>query len=206
MQQNRPFCRCRRVIVVHSACFVPGDLEKLTLKLVRARDQTRPPCEFGANPFSGSQDIWFTNKLANKKVTNIAKNRTLRFTACSNYLDSVTAMPGFSMWFERALNSGNAAAPADLCRLTVVGNLKWLRPQPNLISLSTQGGQSSPFRCVHAVFLMRTRPGSVWSTQSASSERSAIAQAYVSGQLRSLFPKDTRHNPDYKYERNAVTV
>jgi len=36
--------------------FVPGDLGllhlTLTFKLVRAKDQTRLPCEFGANPFS----------------------------------------------------------------------------------------------------------------------------------------------------------
>jgi len=31
-------------------------------KLVRARDQTRLPCEFDANPFRGSSDIWDTNK------------------------------------------------------------------------------------------------------------------------------------------------
>ena len=46
--------------------FVPGDLDlwslTLTFKLIRARDQTRPSCEFGANPFSGSRDIWCTNK------------------------------------------------------------------------------------------------------------------------------------------------
>jgi len=45
--------------------FVPGDLDlwplTLTFKLVRMRDQSHIPCEFGANPFSGSRDIlyWF---------------------------------------------------------------------------------------------------------------------------------------------------
>jgi len=34
----------------------------LTFKLVRARDQTHLPCEFGTNPFSGSRDISYTNK------------------------------------------------------------------------------------------------------------------------------------------------
>jgi len=34
----------------------------LTIKLVRGRDQTCLPCEFGANPFSSSQDISYTNK------------------------------------------------------------------------------------------------------------------------------------------------
>ena len=57
--------------------FVPGDLWPLTLtfKLVRARHQTLLPSEFGANPFSRSGHIWFTNK---QKVTHNAKNRTLR--------------------------------------------------------------------------------------------------------------------------------
>jgi len=35
---------------------------------------TRLPCEFGANLFSGSRDISYTKK----KVTDSAKNRTLR--------------------------------------------------------------------------------------------------------------------------------
>jgi len=46
----------------------------LTFKLIRARDQTLLPCDFGANPFSGSGDISHTNK----KLTNSAKNRTFR--------------------------------------------------------------------------------------------------------------------------------
>ena len=50
----------------------------LTFKLVAARDQTRLPCEFGANPFSHSRDIWFANKKNKQKVTDSAKNRTLR--------------------------------------------------------------------------------------------------------------------------------
>jgi len=33
----------------------------LTFKLVRARDQTRLPCELGANPFSGSRGVRVTN-------------------------------------------------------------------------------------------------------------------------------------------------
>ena len=41
----------------------------LTFKLVRARDQARLLCEFGANPFSGSRYIWSTDK----KVTHSAK-------------------------------------------------------------------------------------------------------------------------------------
>jgi len=44
----------------------------LIYKLVRARAQTRLPCEFGANPFSGSGDISYTNK----KVTVSAKTET----------------------------------------------------------------------------------------------------------------------------------
>ena len=37
-------------------------LVTLTFDLDQARDQTRLPCEFGANPFSGSRDISYTNK------------------------------------------------------------------------------------------------------------------------------------------------
>jgi len=37
-------------------------LVTLTLKLVQVRDQTHLPCEFGANPFSGSQDISYAKK------------------------------------------------------------------------------------------------------------------------------------------------
>jgi len=42
--------------------FVPGALTfDLDVQLVRARDQTRLPCEFGANLFSGSRDIYIHN-------------------------------------------------------------------------------------------------------------------------------------------------
>jgi len=52
----------------------------LTFKLVQVRDQTRLPCEFGANPFSGSQYISYTNK----KTTDWwrQKQNLLQFTAC----------------------------------------------------------------------------------------------------------------------------
>jgi len=55
-----------------SAVVVPDDLD---LQLVRARNQTRLPCEFGANPFRSSTDISYTNK---KTQTDGAKNRTFR--------------------------------------------------------------------------------------------------------------------------------
>jgi len=42
-------------------CFVPGDLDRLTfdfdLQIRPSEGQTRHPCEFGTNPFSGSRDI-----------------------------------------------------------------------------------------------------------------------------------------------------
>jgi len=48
-------------IVVKKCRFVPDDLGlfslTMTFKLVRTKDQTRLPCEFGANPFSGSRYI-----------------------------------------------------------------------------------------------------------------------------------------------------
>jgi len=46
-------------------------LVTLTFKLVQVRDQTLLPCEFGANPFSGSGNISYTNK---KTQTDGAKN------------------------------------------------------------------------------------------------------------------------------------
>jgi len=54
----------------------------LTFKLIQVRDQTRPPSEFAANAFSGSQGISCTNKKHNEEVTDSPKNRTL--LACSN--------------------------------------------------------------------------------------------------------------------------
>jgi len=63
--------------------FVPGDLDlwplTLTFKLVRARDQTHLPCEFGANPFSVSRDISYANK---KSYRQRQKQDLTQFTAC----------------------------------------------------------------------------------------------------------------------------
>ena len=60
----------------------------MTFKLVQAKDQTCLPCEFGPNPFSGYVDISYTNK----KVTDSAKNRTLRSSLCV----VITTIHGFS--------------------------------------------------------------------------------------------------------------
>ena len=63
--------------------FVPDELNLWSLILTFARDQTRLSCEFGANPFSGSRDTWFTNtKWMKKKVTASAK-KTLRSSLCA---------------------------------------------------------------------------------------------------------------------------
>jgi len=48
----------------------------LDLQTLRARDQSRLPSEFGANPSSGSRDISFIHK--HKTQTDGAKNRTFR--------------------------------------------------------------------------------------------------------------------------------
>jgi len=48
----------------------------MTIKLVRARDQ---PCEFGANPFSGSRDISHTPKTTDWRRQ---KQNLPQFTAC----------------------------------------------------------------------------------------------------------------------------
>ena len=53
------------------------DLDIHTPAVLRARDQTRLPCEFGANPLRGSRDISYTNKQTKKSQT-AQKNRTLR--------------------------------------------------------------------------------------------------------------------------------
>jgi len=66
--------------------FVPGDLDlwplTLTFKLARARDQTRLPCEFGTNTFSGSRDISYTNKNRHRQRQ---KQNLTQFTACGKY-------------------------------------------------------------------------------------------------------------------------
>ena len=68
--------------------FVPGDLDlwplTLTFKFVQAKDQTRLPFELGADPFSGSRDISYTNK---KPRTDGAKNRTFRISLRAVMMD-----------------------------------------------------------------------------------------------------------------------
>ena len=63
MQQTRPFRRCRGVMGTPKPVL---SLVTLTFDLdIQARpneEATRLPCELGANPFSGSRDIWGTNK------------------------------------------------------------------------------------------------------------------------------------------------
>jgi len=51
---------------------VHGDFD-LDLKIPLSKDQTRLLCEFGANPFSSSQNVSYTNK---KPQTDGARNRT----------------------------------------------------------------------------------------------------------------------------------
>jgi len=55
----------------------------LTFKHVQARDQTRLPSEFGANPFSGSRDISYTNKKTRAKgiLPNIDHTQAAEITA-----------------------------------------------------------------------------------------------------------------------------
>jgi len=73
--------------------FVPSDLDllplTLTFKLVRARGQTRLPCEFGANLFSGSRDISYTN--TNTSQTDGAKRRTFCSSLCTVTTSSSSA-------------------------------------------------------------------------------------------------------------------
>jgi len=53
-------------------------LTHLTFKLISARDQTHLPCEFGANPFSGSEI--FHTQTKNHRLT--APKHDLQFIAC----------------------------------------------------------------------------------------------------------------------------
>jgi len=57
---------------------VPDDLDllplTLTFKLVRARDQTRLPCEFGAYPFCGSGDISCTKSHRQRQKQNLTRS------------------------------------------------------------------------------------------------------------------------------------
>ena len=54
----------------------------LAFKLVRASDQTCLPCEFGANPFSGSRDIWLTNKWKKQKAADSRDGTGSGFLTC----------------------------------------------------------------------------------------------------------------------------
>jgi len=69
--------------------FVPGDLDlsplTLTFKLVRARDQTRLQCEFGANSFSGSQRYFIHKQKSHRAKSHRQhqKQNLMQFTVCS---------------------------------------------------------------------------------------------------------------------------
>ena len=75
----------------------------LTFTLLWARDQTRLHCEFHANPFSGSRDIWGTNK----KVTDGAKNRTLLVCGNDRSHRAGTTESGKREWHEAGFSSTN---------------------------------------------------------------------------------------------------
>jgi len=65
--------------------FLP--LVTLTFKLVQTRDQTHLPCEFGANPFSSSRDVSYTNKRSHRQHQ---KQNLTQFTLCSNHCSCTT--------------------------------------------------------------------------------------------------------------------
>ena len=60
----------------------------LTFELVSAKDQTRLPCQFGANPFSGFRDISYTNE----KKSQRQKQNLTQFIACGNDFSTVLFM------------------------------------------------------------------------------------------------------------------
>jgi len=71
---DKIICSSERAEKYHFCRWWPWPLT-LTFKLVWARGQTRLRCEFGANPFSDSRYISYTNK---NTQTDGAKNRTFR--------------------------------------------------------------------------------------------------------------------------------
>jgi len=92
--QNTPQNRCFTNNKPHTGrrkgqnavTFVPGDID---FKLVEARDQIRLPCEFGANLFSGSRDISYTNI----KTTDWWRQKQ--------------NLPQFTAWSNKATNGNN---------------------------------------------------------------------------------------------------
>jgi len=86
----------------------------LTFKFVQARDQTHLPSEFGANPFSSSRDISYTN---NKLQTDGTKNRTFRssLSAVMIKLEAKDIIPN--------INCMQVTERAEKCRFFVPGDL-----------------------------------------------------------------------------------
>jgi len=98
--------------------FVPGDLDicslTLTFKLVRARDQRRLTCEFGANPFSGSQDMWGTNKKNPKVAEGTKTEPYLRAVNTSAYCSNNVSKPTYQWTISVSAQLKNAEDAAML--------------------------------------------------------------------------------------------
>jgi len=59
---------------------------------------TRLPCEFGANPFSGSRDIWCSLIHKQKPQTDGAKKQNLpQFSACGNDFYAIRLINGIGL-------------------------------------------------------------------------------------------------------------
>jgi len=101
--------------------FVPGDFDiwllTLTFKLLRAREQTRLPCEFGANPFSGSRDISYTNKT--RKAASDVRTARRKFQATGQPVSRTQAsdaMTSRCRTMRRSVcNAGASNAGRSLC-------------------------------------------------------------------------------------------
>jgi len=125
---RRPLRRCQGWWEC-SARFCPCDLDlwplTLTFKVFQATDQRRLLCEFGANPFSGFRDIWFTNKKANKNKTrakDISPNINRMQAAVSVHSNCPVTPPPASQWSRLQLH----ILCSVWCMLSIALSMGWL--------------------------------------------------------------------------------
>ena len=138
----------------------------LIFKHARARNETRLPCEFGANPFSGSRDVSYANKQ-NRRLT-APKQNLPQFTACGNKLLELrsrgwdTCPPGRESPLRQAMVAVSVAVPlSSAC-------IHWTKPG---VDAATRGC----CRARRALFCGR---------QSVHCERSLVAAISSAGSRR----------------------
>jgi len=123
----------------------------LTFKLMRARDQTHLPWKFGANPFSGSPEIFYSPTKQNKKVTDSAKNRTwrslLRTVTIRSYTLHISILP-------------QASISGAMCKCLVQSEQFFLQyvsrcPLPHENAQKSRNGKCGPGKCLIIVLYTR---------------------------------------------------